>query len=133
MTIDPLLEASAAVRIHVAFIVIALIVTPVQLSLKRGSLVHKRVGRIWMGAMAGAALASFFIVTHHPVIGPFGLLHILSVTTLASIIFALWALRRGYVIAHAVTLLCLVTFALIGSGLFTFLPGRIMARVFFSG
>ena len=130
MTLLPLSEASLPIQIHVAFVALAVILTPVQLSLSRGSPAHKVIGRLWMGAMAATALSSFFISTIH-MIGPFSPLHVLSVIALISIAIAYRAARRGDLQTHSKTLYSLVFLALFVTGLFTFFPGRIMYRVLF--
>ena len=60
MTLEPLMKASSTIQFHVASVMVAIVLTPIQLILKRGSEAHRWVGRGWMIAMALTALSSFF-------------------------------------------------------------------------
>jgi len=130
MTFAPLLQANLPIQIHVTAVLVAIILTPLQLSLHRGGDAHRLIGKIWMAAMVVVALSSFFISTIRW-IGPFSPLHLLSVVALVSIFIAYRAARRGNWQTHAWTLASVVIFALVGAGIFTLLPGRIMNKVIF--
>ena len=130
MTLAPLLNANLAIQFHVSAVSIAVVLTPIQLLLQRGSAAHRLIGRIWIFAMALTALSSFFISSIW-LLGPFSPLHILSLVTLLSLLNAYRAGRRGDVENHRWTVLSLVFFALFGAGIFTLLPGRIMHNVIF--
>lgn len=130
MTLSPILNANPAIQIHVAAVMVAVVLTPIQLLLQRGSDAHRVIGRIWMIAFALTALSSFFIYTIRW-IGPFSPLHILSVVALISLVNAYLAARRGDIENHRWTVLSLIGFALLGAGIFTLLPGRIMHAVLF--
>lgn len=128
MTLAPILNANLAVQVHVTAVCVAIVLTPIQLLLERGSKAHRLVGRIWMMAFALTALSSFFIYTIRW-LGPFSPLHILSVIALVSLFNAYRAARRGDIENHRWTILSLIVFALLGAGIFTLLPGRIMHDV----
>ena len=132
MTLEPLMKASSTIQFHVASVMVAIVLTPIQLILKRGSEAHRWVGRGWMIAMALTALSSFFISTI-PSFGPFSLLHVLSVLNLAGLAYAYRAARQGEVGAHSWAVISLVISALIVPGIFTLFPGRIMYKVVFGG
>src|SRR3954471_21400215 len=57
----------------------------------KGSVLHRRVGRVWMAAMYWTALSSFGIRELTP--GHLSWIHILSAWTLVSLTVALWAAR----------------------------------------
>ena len=130
MTLAPLLTAGVVIQFHVAAVSLTIILTPIQLLLERGSHLHRQIGRVWMIAMALTALSSFFISTIRW-IGPFSPLHILSVINLLGLANAYRAARRGNVRAHSIAMISLVISALLIPGIFTLLPGRIMAKVVF--
>ncbi len=132
MTLSPLFAAGPSIQFHVVVVSVALILTPLQLLIKRGSDAHRVVGRIWMIAMALTALSSFFISTIHS-FGPFSLLHVLSILNLMGLGFAYRAARRGEVAAHSWAMILLVVSALIVPGIFTLFPGRVMYKVVFGG
>ncbi|MBW8619208.1 MAG: DUF2306 domain-containing protein [Hyphomicrobiales bacterium] len=132
MTLSPLLAAGPVIQFHVVAVSLTILLTLIQLLLERGSDWHRRVGRVWMIAMALTALSSFFISTIQW-IGPFSPLHLLSIISLISLLIAYRAAHRGDVKSHSRTLLSLVIFALIIPGIFTLFPGRLMYRVVFGG
>ncbi|MFM8606905.1 MAG: DUF2306 domain-containing protein [Hyphomicrobiales bacterium] len=132
MTLAPLLAAGPVIQFHVVAVSLTIMLTLIQLLLERGSDLHRRVGRVWMIAMALTALSSFFISTIHW-IGPFSPLHILSIANLAGLAYAYRAARRGHAKAHSIAMISLVISALVLPGIFTLFPGRIMYRVVFGG
>lgn len=64
----------------------------------KGDRVHKALGWVWVAAMTFVALSSFAIreMRH----GRLSLLHLLSVVTLVSMMWAIIAIRRGNVARH---------------------------------
>ncbi len=128
MTLAPLLAASPAIQIHVAAALTALIVTIPQLLVPRGRSLHRGLGYAWAAAMVLTTLSSFFIHTKR-IAGPFSWIHLLSLLALALVPLAIVHARRGRVTTHRWTMLSMVVFALVVTGLFTLLPGRIMHAV----
>jgi len=125
MDVAALTNAPIAVQGHVGFAVLAVILGPIALFRKRRDLIHKVTGRIWVLAMLGLSLNSFFI---HSIglIGPFSAIHILSVTTLIGLFYGFRTARQRNFVAHGRAMRALYMQALIGAGVFTFLPGRRM-------
>lgn len=80
--------------------------------------------------MALVALSSFFIHTICTV-GPFSVIHLLSIVTLVALPLGVWRARRHKVRAHRKTMQLLFLGALLIAGIFTFMPGRIMHDVAF--
>jgi len=130
MTLAPLLAASLAVKVHVACMAVAVALSGPQFLMRKGTARHRAVGYVWFAAMTLAALTSFFIV-RKAVFGPFGPIHILSVVTIVAAPLALRAAIRGDVALHKRIVTSLFWGAVVGAGLFTLLPGRIMHAVFF--
>jgi uncharacterized membrane protein len=130
MNLAPLFEAGPAIQIHVAAATVALVLTPVQLLRLKGTHSHRAFGYCWMAAMTIVALTSFFIHTIGT-LGPFSPIHILSVMTLVTVPRAVLSARAGNVALHRRQIMVLVWLALVGAGLFTLLPGRIMHAVAF--
>jgi uncharacterized membrane protein len=131
MTLAPLLVASPAVQIHAFAALAALVLMPVQLVLPKGGSRHRAVGYAWVAAMLLAAATSFFVHEMRIGIGPFGPIHLLSLVTLVSLPLAVRAARRREFARHRRIMLILVWSALVGAGVFTLLPGRIMHAVAF--
>ncbi|QLF70916.1 DUF2306 domain-containing protein [Peteryoungia desertarenae] len=132
MSIDPLLDASHAIQLHVLAALLALVVGVFLLAGKKGTGVHRLLGRLWIALMIATALSSFFIRTIDVVFG-FGPIHLLSVLVLHGCGEVVYSARRGQIEAHRRHVTTLYAMALLGAGAFTLLPGRAMHRVFFGG
>ncbi len=130
MTLHPLLQASPVIQVHAAAALAALVLGALQLGLRRGGRRHRLMGRLWVGLLAVVALSSFGISGLRQV-GPFSWIHLLSVFTLAALVRAVLYARRGTIAAHRWTMIGLYLGALMITGLFTLLPGRIMGHVVF--
>lgn len=132
MTLAPLLSAPLQIQLH-AFAAMALIpLTLAIFNLPRGARLHKQMGWAWVALMATVAISSFW-VNGIRLIGPFSPIHILSLTALVSMTVAIVAVRKRRVSAHRKTMTRLTWGALVGAGLFTLLPGRIMYDVVLAG
>lgn len=128
MTLQPLLQASPVIQIHAAAALGALVLGALQFGLQRGGGRHRWMGRLWIGLMAAVALSSFGISGLRQA-GPFSWIHLLSVFTLAALVRAVFYARRGNINAHRLTMTGLYLGALVITGLFTLMPGRIMGHV----
>jgi uncharacterized membrane protein len=132
MNLTPLLEASLAIQIHVAAAVAAMLLGAAILFRRKGDRAHRMAGRIWVLLMAVVAISSFFIWTIR-LLGPFSPIHILSVGTLVSLTYGVGMARMRNIVAHRRTMQMTYAGALVITGFFTLLPGRIMYDVFFGG
>lgn len=120
-------EASWALYIHVVTVVAALFLGAPILLMKKGTALHKALGRIWATLMMTTAITSFWLTGLTGGIGP---IHIFSVVTLVSIPLAIYHIRKGNIIGHQRAM----TGPYIGlfvAGLFSFLPGRMMGNLVF--
>jgi uncharacterized membrane protein len=132
MTLEPLLDASLAIKIHVAAVVPAAILGAYLLMRRKGTPVHRLLGKIWLVLMVITALSSCFIHELNMFYG-FSPIHFISIYVL----FASWrafSAARGHDIARHRKAVTGLYFGGIGiAGLFTLVPGRIMSKVVFSG
>lgn len=89
---------------------------------RKGRLAHRVGGWIWVLAMAGVAGISFAIR------GPAGFswIHGLSVFTLIALVSGVSLARAHRVKAHRSTMISMYVGALVVTGLFTLLPGRLI-------
>ena len=130
MTLEPLLNASPAIQIHVLAVVPAALIGAVMLFARKGTPVHRIAGRVWIVLMVLTALSSFFIHTIR-MIGPFSPIHLLSVVTLLAAFEIVRSARQRRIQRHR-RLVKSLYFGGIGiAGLFTLLPGRIMHETVF--
>lgn len=132
MTFAPLLAAAPIIQFHAFAALGAVAVTLLMLIPRRGGRWHKVLGYSWLVLMATVATTSFWI---HDIrlFGPFSPIHFLSVFTLVALVTGWRAARIGRIKAHRTTMRSLTFFALIGAGVFTLLPGRIMYDVALAG
>ena len=126
MTLAPLLAASPAVQVHAAAASLALALGAVQLLRSRGGGSHRVLGRVWVGAMAVAALSSFFVHEIRLVLALFSPIHLLSILKLIGLPRAVWYARQRLVRKHRRLMMILFWFGLVLPGALTLLPGRIM-------
>ena len=132
MTLQPLLDSSSAIQIHVAAALVALFLGSAILFRRKGTTTHRLAGRIWVAALAVTALSSFAI-SEIEVWGRWSPIHILSIVTLASLAIGVDQARRGNIAAHRFTMQAIFFGGLAVAGLFTMLPGRLMHDVAFGG
>jgi LPXTG-motif cell wall-anchored protein len=128
MTLEPLLLAPLAIRLHAIAAIFALIIGTFVIFRRKGDRLHKFLGRIWVTLMLVLSVSAFFI-NDIRMFGPFSLLHILAIVTIVSLATALWHIRHGNIDGHRATMRWVYFAALIGAGLFTLLPGRLLHEV----
>ncbi|WP_119419595.1 DUF2306 domain-containing protein [Desertibaculum subflavum] len=130
MSLAPYLAETTAVQLHLAVVLLAFVLGAWVLFRAKGTPVHKRLGRIWMGLMAAASISSFFIpATLVPLYGGFGVIHLLSVWVLINIGIAVWAARTGRIRQHRIWVTATYVGALIGAGAGAMVPGRLISQM----
>ena len=122
-------EAPVAIQVHLATVSAALVLASVQMVGPKGRIVHRAMGWILSVLLLVTAIASLFIP--NPRGGLFNPFQVFSVWTLIAVPWALVSARRHNVRRHASIMTGLFLGALVVAGLLTFLPGRLMWRVFF--
>jgi len=130
MSLTPLLAAPAMVQLHAAAALAAFALGLVQLLRPKGGGLHRLLGWTWLLLMGGVALSSFWITGVRGQ-GSWSWIHGLSAWTLLMLPLGLVAARRGRIAAHRRTMLSLFLGALVVTGGFTLLPGRIMGAAVF--
>ena len=107
---------------------IAIILGGIQLSMKKGGAIHKLLGRIWVGLMLIVAITSFFI---HEIRlwGAYSPIHLLSLWTIFILGVGIYYARVGNIKRHKQVMIALYFFALILTGFFTLMPGRVMHQI----
>ena len=118
------------IPLHAIAAMIAIILGGVQLSMKKGGPIHKLLGRIWVGLMLVVSVSSFFI--HEITLwGAYSPIHLLSIWTIFSLGLAIYFVRMGNIKRHKQVMIALYGFALILTGFFTLMPGRVMHQIVF--
>jgi uncharacterized membrane protein len=129
-SMNVLFSADPAIQLHAIAAVGALLLGAVQFSTRAGAVIHRRLGYVWVGLMLFVTISSFFI-SANPVIGQFSWIHGLSIFTTVALIIGVIAARRGQRKAHRAIMLNVFWFALVVTGIFTLLPGRLMHEIVF--
>jgi len=129
-SLEPILSASAAIQIHVVGAVSTFAIGLVLLLAPKGIRLHKTLGWAWVMSMGVTAISSFFITglmgsTYSPI-------HALSAWTMIGLPFGIAAVRRRDIKKHRNTMTGMFVGGMAIAGLFSFLPGRLMWKIFFT-
>jgi uncharacterized membrane protein len=127
-----LLQQAWPIPHHALAAFAAIFVRGAQLVMRKGGNIHRVMGYIWVTLMVGVALSSFFIHELR-MLGPFSVIHVLSIWTLLSVYLAVRAARERRINAHRRWMQNLYVLALLLTGAFTLLPGRTMYLVLVGG
>ncbi|MBZ9988507.1 DUF2306 domain-containing protein [Mesorhizobium sp. BH1-1-5] len=130
MSLGPLLSAPPPIPWHAFAAFAALAVGGAQLALPKGTTRHRVLGYAWVALTLVIAMSSFWIQQIR-LVGPFSPIHLLSILVLVTVPLAAWYAHTHKVAAHRSAMIKLYLFALVGAGIFTLLPGRIMHAVVF--
>ena len=115
---------------HALAALAAVILGSAQLAASNGSARHRALGWTWVGPMVYVAVSSFFI-SELKLWGAFSPIHLLSIWTMFSLLMAFYHARRGNIRQHKIWMALLYLLALLVTGAFTLLPGRVMHGVLF--
>ena len=132
MSLAPLLQAPLAIQFHVYTVVPAAVIGAYVLMTRKGTPVHKFLGRIWVALMIATSVSTFFIHTINLFFG-FSPIHFLSAWVIFATIMAIVEARRGNYTAHRQFMVGTYVGGIVLAGLFTFVPGRIMNQVVLGG
>lgn len=118
-------EITLPLIIHLGTVLPALPLGAYVLISRKGGRRHRLLGRIWSGMMVTTAVSSFWL-------GENGLsfIHLFSVMTLVSVPLGIFWIRRGEVERHRRAMVY-VYVGLVVAGLFSFVPGRLLAGLLF--
>ena len=118
------------IPLHAIAAMIAIILGGIQLYMKKGGTIHKLLGRAWVGLMLIVSVSSFFI---HKINfwGAYSPIHLLSLWTIFTLGLAIYFVRVGNIKRHKQSMIAIYGFALILTGFFTLMPGRVMHQIVF--
>ena len=115
------------IALHLAAALASLALGLAVIFLRKGTPLHKALGRSWAGLMALAAVSSFWITRG----GSFSWIHLLSVWVLIALGCAVYFIRRGNIAAHRKFMIG-TYLGLIGAGAGALAPGRALHFFFFT-
>lgn len=107
---------------HAMFALSSVFLGAAILSKAKGTTFHRITGWIWVVSMATVAGVSFWI--HRP--EGYSWIHGLSVFTLFALVLGVWLARTHRVQSHRKQMIGIYVGALVITGLFTLLPGRLI-------
>ena len=123
-----LFNETQPIPLHAIMAMIAIILGGIQLSMKKGVPIHKLLGRIWVGLMLIVAISSLFI--HEIKLwGVYSPIHLLSLWTIFILGVGIYYVRVGNIKRHKQIMIATYFFALILTGFFTLMPGRVMHQI----
>jgi uncharacterized membrane protein len=125
----PLAAAGLAVQAHVASAVTAFLLGLAMFARVKGDGLHRAIGWAWVAAMFVTAASSLFITGING--DAYSLIHLISGWTLVALPMAVYAARKRRIAVHRRAMTGLFLGGLVIAGALTFLPGRVMFRVFF--
>ena len=114
--------------LHLATVVPAFAIGAFQLIRRKGTPIHKFLGRIYMVLMLATALITLAMPAH---VGPrflnhFGFIHAFSLLALINVPTAYLAARLGNIKAHRGAMIGLFVGGILIAGAFAFTPGRML-------
>ncbi len=139
MSLQPLIDASLAIQLHVAGALIGFVFGGILLLGPKGTLPHKTMGTIWVLAMSVTVISSIFIQETArfgaPNIMGFSFIHIFTLIGLFSIPAGLFRLLRGgpKLKRHGGHFRGLFIGGILIAGALAFMPGRVMHAMIFGG
>jgi uncharacterized membrane protein len=113
------MEFTPVIVVHLVTAVAAIATGGAMLAMRKGTRMHRLVGRTWVGLMLTTALVSFGI--RHG--GHFSWIHLLSVLTLVGLASAVYAVMKGRIAVHRRAMVGVYS-GLVIAGSFALLPGR---------
>ena len=118
---------------HLLTVVPCVFIGAYVLMVKKGTPVHRVLGKIYMVLMLVTATITLFMPA---MVGPqllnhFGWIHLFSFLTIWTVPTAYTAIKKGNVRAHQRKMVLLYFGAIIIAGGFTFAPGRYLHELFF--
>ena len=122
-------QVPLVIQIHLMAALAAFAIATFQILGPKGTTLHRTLGWIWVLFMGTVAISSLWIKLINR--GHFSVIHILSLVTLVALPILVYAARTHKVDLHKRTARNLYLGALIGAGVFTFFPGRLMWQIFF--
>jgi uncharacterized membrane protein len=119
-----------AVQVHLATVVICLPLGSYILFAPKGTVPHKMLGRVWVAAMLVTCISALCIRSFSPLVGPFGLIHLMVLWSLFSLGRGMYAIIVKRDLQTHLSSLQGAYWGLIIAGLFSFVPGRMLWSMF---
>lgn len=118
---------------HLITVVPCIFIGAYLLLVKKGTKIHRLLGRVYMVLMLITAVITLFMpaAVGAQLFNHFGWIHLFSFLTLWTVPTAYTAIRRGNIKSHKRKMILLYFGAIVIAGGFTLTPGRYLHGVFF--
>jgi uncharacterized membrane protein len=135
MNFEPVLSAPLAIQLHLATVLPAFAIGTWQIfASTKGAPVHRALGYVYLTLMSATAASTLFIhevMPNSPFFG-FSPIHLFVPLTLFGVVGALRGAWTHNIRMHQRSMIGLYIGGLLIAGGLTFLPGRLMYRLFFT-
>jgi uncharacterized membrane protein len=121
-------EFTPVILIHLVAALAALALGAAVFLRRKGTPVHRMLGRAWVGLMLVTAISTYWIRGS----GSFSWIHGLSVISLVALAFAVYFAVAGNIRRHQRIMKGVYFIALIVAGAFTLLPQRLLGHALWS-
>jgi uncharacterized membrane protein len=117
---------------HLATVVPAFLLGTVLMFQRKGTQVHRQIGRTYLGLLLVTSIVTVFMEAK---VGPrlfdhFGFIHLLTALTLYAVPAAYIAARQHNVRRHRILMISTYIGAILVAGILAFTPGRFLHKVF---
>lgn len=119
--------------LHLATILPAFVLGTVLLLMKKGTPLHRLLGKIYMPLMLFTGVITLLMPAHvgPRLFGHFGFIHLFSLLVLYSVPKAFLHARRGDIASHKKEMVGVYVGGMLIAGSFAFMPGRMLNRLLF--
>jgi len=118
-----------AIKLHMLAALGALVLGGAIMAVRKGRVFHRTAGWVWVALAATAAVSSLFITALHP--GRWSFVHLLTAYVLLVLPMGVAAARGHNIGRHRQSMMGLFYWGFLINLAITFLPGRVMWRLFF--
>lgn len=131
--VEKIMEYKYLMYSHLLTVVPCIFIGAYLLIVKKGTLYHKLLGKIYMSLMMVTAIITLFMPAYvgSQFLNHFGYIHIFSFLTLYSVPTAIIAVKKGQIKKHKMKMILLYFGAIVIAGGFTLTPGRFLHTFFF--
>lgn len=132
MNVQAFIHADPVIQVHMLSATLALFIGLFVFLRTKGTSLHRRLGKVWVGLMLVVSLTGLFI---HEIRtwGLFSPIHIFSIVVPISLTLAIYHARNGRIADHKRTMIATFVGGNLIAGGFTFLPNRLNHDIFLAG
>ncbi len=116
--------------IHLATVLLAFTLGTFLLFQKKGTALHRLIGKYFMVLMLVTAIVALFMPAQvgQKFLGHFGFIHLFCLLVFYSVPSAYFAVRKGNIVKHKTNLIGVYVGGILIAGAFAFMPGRLLHK-----